>query len=155
MEFEEKGPLTVEGPGEESACRLLFLLFLVAGVAATIADFVAMELRVRMLDCFFASGWHLAVVAVVDVEVVINVAAEVFSAVEPRAGSNEDTAGEPLRTVVAIGSAGVGRVVVIAVWAHGSRSDTYGDLRMCPGRCGLGEADGESKKTERLNESHL
>ena len=78
-----------------------------------------------MLDGSFAAGGHLAVVAIVDVVVVIYVAAEVFRSVEPRAGPDENTAGEPFRTVVAIRGAGVWRVVVIAVRAHGSGSDAY------------------------------
>jgi len=124
-------------------------------VAATVADFVAVELSAGMLDGSFVAGWHGAMVAVVDVKVVVDVATEVLRAVEPRACSDEDAIGEPLWTVVAIGGAGVGRVVVIAVRAHGGGSDADGDLRMCPGRSGLGEADGESEKTERLEESHI
>jgi hypothetical protein len=108
-----------------------------------------------VLDGFFAAGWHGAVVAGVDVKVVVDVAAEVLRAVEPGASTDEDAAGEPLRTVVAIRSAGIGRVIVIAVGAHGCRSDAYGDLSMCPRRCGLGEADDESNKTERFKKSHF
>jgi len=65
-------------------------------------------------------------------------------AVVPRAGTDEDSADEPVRTVVAVGRAGVRRIVVVAVganrswsdyrWAHsdchGSNSDSHTDLRL-------------------------
>ena len=56
----------------------------------------------------------------VNVVVVIYMAVEMFGAVEPRACTNEDAAGEPLGAVVAIGSAAIGGVVVVTVWAHGA-----------------------------------
>jgi hypothetical protein len=150
----EKGPFLWRGP-IRGRREDFFLLFILVGMAAAVSHLVTVELRFGVLDGFFAAGWHRAVVAGVDVEVVVDVAAEVLRAVEPGAGPDEDAAGEPLRTVVAMRSAGVGRVIVIAVGAHGGRSDAYGDLSMCPRRCGLGKADDESNKTERLNKSHL
>ena len=44
-------------------------------------------------------------------------------AVIPRAGADEDSTDEPFRTVVAVGRAGVRRIVVVAVGANRSWSD--------------------------------
>ena len=56
-------------------------------------------------------------VAVMWIEAVINVAAEVVVAVEPRAGSDEHVAGEPFGTVVPIWGAVVWGEVVVAIRA--------------------------------------
>src|SRR6266403_1914718 len=62
-------------------------------------------------------------VAVMWIEAVINVAAEVVVAVEPRAGSDEHVAGEPFGTVVPIWGE-----VVVAIRAIRLCSDIDGDL---------------------------
>ena len=69
-----------------------------------------------------------AVVAVIGMEVGIDVAVEVFGTVEPGAGADEDTAVEPLRAVVAVGRAVVGRNGVVAVGADGGGADVDADL---------------------------
>jgi hypothetical protein len=60
-----------------------------------------------------------------NIEPVIHVAEKVFRAVKPRAGTNEDTARKPLRSVVAVGSAGIRSVVIVAVGA--CWFDSYAD----------------------------
>jgi hypothetical protein len=71
-------------------------------------------------------GW-----AAVGVARVIGI--ETTVGVEPRAGSDEDSTGEPLRPVVAVGGAGVGGIGVVAVGAggrcyvHRNRSGGYAD----------------------------
>jgi hypothetical protein len=67
-------------------------------------------------------------VAVTWIEAVINVAAEVVVAVEPRAGSDEHVAGEPFGTVVPIWGAVVWAEVVVAIRAIRLCSDIDGDL---------------------------
>src|ERR1700680_3001172 len=60
-------------------------------------------------------------------------AAKVFISVKPRASTDEDTAGEPFRTVVAVGSTGVRSEVVVAVRACGFGTDGDVDLGLCFG----------------------
>jgi hypothetical protein len=69
----------------------------------------------------------------VDIETVIYMAAKVCVAMKPRASTDEDTADEPFRTVVAVGSAGVRSEVVIAVRASGLGTDADADLSLCFG----------------------
>jgi hypothetical protein len=64
-----------------------------------------------------------ASVTVVNIEMVIYMAAKVGRAVKPRASTDEDTTAEPFRAVVAVGSTGVRSVVVVAVRACGFGSD--------------------------------
>jgi hypothetical protein len=79
------------------------------------------------------------------------------AAAEPGACSDEDSAGEPAGAVVAVGGAGVGRVVIVAVGAGGRAvghialivvgcrsADSYAnrDLRM-------GESDWDDQKAEQ------
>ena len=70
-------------------------------------------------------------VAVTWIEAVINVAAEVVGAVEPRAGSDEHAAVEPLGPVVPIWGAVVWGPVIEAIWANRLWSDIDRDLSGC------------------------
>jgi hypothetical protein len=88
----------------------------------------------------------------VDIETVIYMAAKVVRAVKPRAGTDEDAADEPFRTVVAVGSTGVRSEVVIAVRASGFGTDVDVDLSLGFGS-GRGEADcGGSNSGESTSE---
>ena len=97
------------------------------GVALAVAAFVGLECGVRSL------GWamlrRVALVAVLGIVVVVHVAVEVGRAVKPFAGANEASAREPLRTIVAVRSAVVGSVVVVAVRAGGFSTDA--DINLC------------------------
>ena len=73
-------------------------------------------------------------VAVTWIEAVINVAAEVVVAVEPRAGSDEQAAVKPVGTVVPIWGAVVWGEVVVAIRANRRWSDIDGDLGGCRAR---------------------
>ena len=86
-------------------------------------------------------------VAVLWIEAVINVAAEVVGAVEPRAGSDEHAAVKPLGTVVPIWGAVVWGGVVVAIRASGLCSDIDGDLSGCRARDAQrsGNQDGKGK----------
>jgi hypothetical protein len=70
-------------------------------------------------------------VAVMRIESVINVAAEIVRAVEPRAGSDEHATVEPLGPVVPIGGAVIWGEVVKAIRANRLWSDIDGDLGRC------------------------
>jgi hypothetical protein len=155
VEFKKERAHFVEGPVEKKKKRKCTLVFTFVRVTVSVAHLVAVELGVGMFGGFLAAGGHGALVAVVGVEVIVYVATEVLRAVEPGAGTDKDAAREPLRAVVAVGCAGVGRDIIVAVGACGWGTDGDGDLRMCPGRSGLGEANDEGEETERFNESHL
>jgi hypothetical protein len=127
----------------------------VAGsVAAAVARFVSAEVADVSNGVFgawrFATGGRWAVVSVMGIEAVIDATVEVFGAVIPRACADEDSVNEPCWAVVAPGSAGVRRVVVITVGTDRSGPDLDGDLRLCC-RWACDEADsnngGDDRKT--------
>src|SRR5258708_18205790 len=99
-----------------------------------------------------------ALIAAMDMEPVTHMAAKVVGAVKPRAGTDEDTADEPFRTVVAVGSTGVGSEVVIAVGACGFGTDVDVDLSLGfgSGRREANDGDGSSESIiESVHESSL
>jgi hypothetical protein len=110
----------------------VYLLFAAAGyVAATVALFVSFEVRgidTFMLVSFLAGFWHWAFVAVIGMEVVVHVAAEVVRTVKPRANADEDAAIKPFWTVVACRGASVRSNVVVAVGAYRLYSYADSDL---------------------------
>ena len=73
-------------------------------------------------------------IAVMQIETVIDVALEVVGAVEPRAGSDEHAAAEPLGPVVPVWNAIVWGVIVVAIRASRFCSDIDRDLCMCRAR---------------------
>jgi hypothetical protein len=73
-------------------------------------------------------------VAVTWIEAVINVAAEIARAMEPRAGSDEHAVGEPLGTIVSIWSAVVWGELIVAIRTNRLWSDIDGDLGGCRAR---------------------
>jgi len=76
-----------------------------------------------------------AVIAVVGIIGVIYMAIEAIMTVEPRTGSDEDAAVEPLRTVVAVWGAVVGSVVIVAIRAARCYADADGNLGLRGGDC--------------------
>jgi len=91
-------------------------------------------------------------ITTVDIEMVVYMAAKVFIAVKPRASTDEDTAGEPFRTVVAVGSTGVRSEVVVAVRACGFGTDVDANLSLCFGS-GRREAHYGDSSSEGTSES--
>ena len=88
-----------------------------------------------------------AVVAMTGVEVLIDVPAEVVAAVKPRAGSDKDAIAEPLRTVVAVGSAVVRREIIVAIRADRGRPNVHAQRHLGrAGFCGAKEQGSRSKK---------
>src|SRR5580658_5925815 len=102
---------------------------------ASIACFIAPELRgvSALRRRFVAHLRRSAVVAVVRVERVVYIAAEVIRTMKPRAYADEDAAGEPFRPIVAIGNAAIWSVVIVAVRAIRSHADFHSYLRLCLG----------------------
>jgi hypothetical protein len=64
-------------------------------------------------------------VAETGIEMVIHIAVEAFGAMKPWSSANEDSTRKPLRSVIAEGSAGIGRVIEVSVWT--SRGHPYSD----------------------------
>jgi hypothetical protein len=118
-------------------------LFSAYGVAVAVAHFIAFEVFdvVDGLDCVLAAGGTRAGVSMIGMETIIDVAVKTFRTVEPLADADKDAAGEPLRAVVAVGSAVVGCHVVIAVGTNRRGSNFDGYLSLGLGS-GYGEADG-------------
>ena len=119
-------------------------MLLLADVTASIAHFVAFEV-LNLIETlsrfsFLATSRLGAVISMLRMETVIYVAVEAGRAVKPRASADEDAATKPLRAVVAVGGALVGRgvIVTIGTFRRGSDFDAY--LSLCFGS-GSHEAD--------------
>jgi len=117
-------------------------------MSTSIAHFVAFEVG-NLIEALTRLGLIAtvglgAVIAVLRVETVIDVAVEALRTMKPRAGANEYAAGKPLRTVVAVRRAVVGRNVIVAIRALGrdSDADTYLGL-------GLGSSGCKAKRSNR------
>ena len=99
--------------------------------AACMAPSITHLISVEMIKGLFSASRMWTGITVMRIEAIINVAAELVGTVEPRAGSDEYAAVEPLGTVVAIWGAGVRSVVVEAIRANRLCSDIDGDLGGC------------------------
>ena len=113
-------------------------------VAAAVAHFVSFEVR-NVIDAMIRLGFLAALrsgaaVTVVRVITVVYVALKILGAVKPRASADENAAGKPFRTVIAVGSAAVRSGVVITVGTLGSDSDFEPDFL----RRRFGRGDGET-----------
>jgi len=89
-------------------------------------------IAVKFLPVFhrmFAACGETSAVAVSIVETMIDMSIEMVGSVIPGACADEDTAGEPFWAVVAVGSAVIGRNLVVAVRANGRFSDA--DCNLC------------------------
>ena len=95
-------------------------------VAAPITHLISVE----VIEGLFSTIRMWTNVAVMRIETVINVALEVVGAMEPRAGSDEHAAVEPLGPVVSVRCAVVWNEIVIAIRAIRFCSDIDGDLCM-------------------------
>jgi hypothetical protein len=86
-------------------------------MALTVPRFISTEV-VKLLVSAFR---YRSVIAVVRIVAVIHVAPEAVRAVEPRSGSDEHAAHEPIGPIVAVGSAVIRRVVEVPIgadWRH-------------------------------------
>jgi hypothetical protein len=134
------------------------VLFAAACVTASIPHFIAFEVR-GIVDTvfrsrFFAAGREWAFVTVVGMVVVIYVSAEVVRTMEPATGSDEDSAIEPLRAVIAIRGAVVGRNIVVAIGTVRGGSDFDGNLSVCWSGCCRESEAGESGQGKIWNFTH-
>jgi hypothetical protein len=99
--------------------------------AAYVAASTTHLVSVKVIESLVATGRMWANVTVMWIEAVINVAMEVVRAVEPRTGSDEHAAVEPLGPVVPVWGAVVWGGVVVAVRAVRRCSDIDRDLGWC------------------------
>src|SRR5713226_7244702 len=99
-------------------------------VAAPVTHLVSVEVIKGLVS--MVRMWTM--VAVMWIETVINVAVEVVGTVEPRAGSDEHAAVEPLGPVVPVWRAAVWFEIVVAIRATRFCSDIDRDLRRCRAR---------------------
>jgi hypothetical protein len=110
--------------------RTLFLaLFAAADVATPIPHFVSFEVR-NLIDMLWrlwliSDVWWRALIAVVWVIMVVNVALEVVWSMKPWACANEGSASKPLRTVISVGCATVRSSVIVTIWAVRGGSDVH------------------------------
>jgi hypothetical protein len=120
-----------------------------AYVAAAIARFIGLEV-IEALRTALRKG---AVVAVMGIEAIVHVSVKAGMAMEPGTRTDKDSAHKPVRAVVAVGSAVIGRVVEISVRAH--RSDAYvdGNLGRAVRRTAH-ESKGKHWKCKELTRDH-
>jgi hypothetical protein len=135
------------------------LLVSLCYVTASITHLVSVEVgwwSGMLWSGLLATSWGRALIAVLHIEVVIYIAMEVGGAMEPLAGTYEDSAVEPLRAVVAVGSAVVGGVVVVAIGTIRRRSDLDSDLGVgFRGCCDEGDAGARYLDTRMFHLSNL
>ena len=88
-------------------------------VAAPIARFIALE----VIELLRATLRHRAIVAMVRVVAVIDVAIEIAASVIPRPRADEDATVVPVGPVVSVRGAVIGRVVEVSVGADRCHTD--------------------------------
>jgi hypothetical protein len=105
--------------------------------AVFVVHLVSMEVLGGAVPSFprlVAAIGKFTMVAMVGMQVIVYVAAEPGGAMKPWAGTDKDAAGEPLGTVIAVGSASVGRGFVVSIGADRGWSDVDADLSFGFGR---------------------
>jgi hypothetical protein len=121
-----------------------------AYMALGIAGFVGLE----VVEGLGTALRHWTCVSVAWIVAIVDVTVEAAVAVVPGTGTDEDSAGEPVGTVVAVRGAGVWGVVKVPVGAYGRRSDADGDLSGCYGDTAH-ESNCEGRKSQRLAYRHI
>src|SRR6185437_845463 len=81
-----------------------------------------------------------SVIAVPRIKAVVHMAVEIAAAVVPGTGADKHAVREPLRTVVAVRSAAIGRIVVVTIGADGRGTNLYAEADLsCVGRRNCGQ----------------
>ena len=110
--------------GESATMLSVSIVIGIADVALSVTRFVCLE--VLEGPCAALGQW--SVVAIMRIPAVIDVAIEAVWAMEPGTGSDENSAGKPIRPIVAVRGAAIRRIVKISVWAYRRRSNIDGNL---------------------------
>jgi hypothetical protein len=87
---------------------------------------------------------------VVRIVAVINVTVEAVRPMKPGPGADENSASEPIRTVVPIGGAVIGRVIEVPVWAYWRRPNLNDYLSRCFHGDAEKDAYGETEQANRF-----
>jgi hypothetical protein len=107
--------------------RAMFAAALVVGLAympLSIPSLIALEVP----EWLCAALRHRPPVPQAGVIPVVDVAIEASRSVEPRAGANEETAIEPIRSIVAIRGAAIRGIVVISIRTSRRDANPHRDL---------------------------
>jgi hypothetical protein len=113
------------------------LTFFTSYVAASVAHFISFEVRSVHTLCrlrLLAPFWHWALIAVLWMEMIVDMPTKFCRSMEPGANAYEDPVNKPFWTVVASGSTRVRRDVIVAVRTIRGYADVDADLS--PGRRG-------------------
>src|ERR1700722_14351050 len=98
---------------------------------ACMAVSIARLIATKVVELLIAARGERSVIAVTRIEAVIDVAVETGVPMEPGTGSDEDSVGEPVRPVIAVRRAFIGRIVKVPVRANWSYSDADADGDLC------------------------
>jgi hypothetical protein len=127
-----------------------------ADVTTSIPHFISLKVGnlvhvfVRLGSVATVRRW--AGIAMMHIEVIIDVAVEMSWSMKPRAGANEYSAYKPFRAVIAVWRAIVWGVIVVAVRTVGSDPDINGDLSV-RGGSGYGQAGYRNRSQSKRSES--
>ena len=91
---------------------------LTAAIMAGIPDMtlpVSRLVRMEVIELLFATRWNGTIVTATRVIAIVHVAVKAARAAEPRASSDEQSASEPIRTIVAVRRTVIGSIVVVTV----------------------------------------
>jgi hypothetical protein len=69
----------------------------------------------EVIERLFATRWNGTIVTATRVIAIVHVAVKAARAAEPRASSDEQSASEPIRTIVAVRRTVIGSIVVVTV----------------------------------------
>ena len=120
-----------------------------AYVASSIPRFVRVKMGERPLSTIRQRS-HVSVVGIIAI---VHVTIEVMTAMKPRAGSDENAASKPIRSIITIGSAVIRGIVEITVRAHRRHSNVDGNLSRSH-RHAAHHCNGESRKSQSLPSRH-
>jgi hypothetical protein len=137
--------------GESTGVFATTIMTRVADMALAISGFVCVE----VIESMFTVLREGAVIAVAGIEAIVYVAVKAARSVEPGAGADEDAAGKPVRTVVAVRGAVIGSVVEIAVRAYRRCSNLNCDLRGRYHASAGKEAYCYTQQTKSFEDTHL
>ena len=93
----------------------------IANIASPITRFVSLE----VVEALRSSLGQWSGVTVMRIKPVIDMSVKSAMPVKPRTCSKKNSAYKPIRSVVAVRSAVIGRIVEVSVGAHRSRTDIY------------------------------
>jgi hypothetical protein len=123
----------------------------VTDVASSVPGLISLE----MIEGPRSTLGQRAVVTMMRIETVVDMAVKAGTSVEPGASSNKHSANKPVGSIVAIRSTVIRLVVEVAVRAHRGHSNVYADGNLgWRNRRAAENADDESRKSKRADFEH-